>query len=417
MTSFLSPSIPIYYATETGNAEDVAYFLHLTLSSKGIPNSIHSTSIFDIETFLANKLVLFIVSTSGDGDAPISMQKMWSFFLRKSLPNNLLSGMHVGVFGLGDSSYEKFNATARKLLVRLKQLGATPLLDIGLGDDQSTYGYFTALDAWKSKLIQTLQTNHSSISSSNTEIPSTIDVYEVNPYIAEDDNAIKEEGEIFPSSSFESRLIRNDRITKADWIQDIRLLSFQLPSSDILYRAGDVAVVYYENASNWVNRLLKLYENWFPTEHLPDTFLHITRNKHYPFRENRLPNIYRCTLRQLFTSYLDICAIPKRSSFLSFAEFAHNEEEQAKLIELSSAEGTDLYYDYCIKERRNFVEIFEEFRSLRIPLKKLFEIIPMISPRSYSVASSPLHQHSQVNILSPLYLSFLSCFLMYFVLF
>lgn len=37
------------------------------------------------------------------------------------------------VFGLGDSSYEKFNAVARRLNTRLKQLGAVELNPIGLG--------------------------------------------------------------------------------------------------------------------------------------------------------------------------------------------------------------------------------------------------------------------------------------------
>ena len=44
------------------------------------------------------------------------------------------------VSGRSLCSYPKFNAIARRLFTRLKQLGARPLLDIGLGDDQSGYG-------------------------------------------------------------------------------------------------------------------------------------------------------------------------------------------------------------------------------------------------------------------------------------
>ena len=45
------------------------------------------------------------------------MQKFWRFLLRKSLPADSLCSMEFSVFGLGDSSYPKFNYCAKKLCV------------------------------------------------------------------------------------------------------------------------------------------------------------------------------------------------------------------------------------------------------------------------------------------------------------
>lgn len=63
--------------------------------------------------------MLFLVSTTGDGDPPSSMLKFWKFLLIKDLANDSLKRLKFSVFGLGDSSYAKFNYAARKLRTRL----------------------------------------------------------------------------------------------------------------------------------------------------------------------------------------------------------------------------------------------------------------------------------------------------------
>ena len=80
------------------------------------------------------------------------------------------------------------------------------------------------------------------------------------------------------------------------------------------------------------------------------------------------------------------------------AAFATIEEEKEKLLELSSGEGTDLYWDYCVRERRNYVEVLEDFRSVRPPLEKLLEHIPVVRPRLYSIASSPIEQENCIDL-------------------
>ena len=100
--------------------------------------------------------VVFFVSTTGQGSAPDNMKKSWSILLRRELPSNSLSATQVAVFGLGDSSYAKFNFPSKKLHARLLQLGAQPMLPLGLGDDQHVAGPYTALVPWQAALIKTL---------------------------------------------------------------------------------------------------------------------------------------------------------------------------------------------------------------------------------------------------------------------
>lgn len=60
------------------------------------------------------------------------------------------------MLGLGDSSYAKFNYTAKKLYRRLLHLGGTSLLPLGLADDQHDLGADAVVDPWIADLWECL---------------------------------------------------------------------------------------------------------------------------------------------------------------------------------------------------------------------------------------------------------------------
>ena len=95
---------------------------------------------YPVRNLTEEPMVVFVVATTGEGECPDNMKKAWRFLRRKELPRNSLAGMDFAVFGMGDSSYEKFNAVARMLNARLKQLGGNEIVQRGLGDDQSENG-------------------------------------------------------------------------------------------------------------------------------------------------------------------------------------------------------------------------------------------------------------------------------------
>ena len=80
------------------------------------------------------KIIIFIVSTTGDGEVPETMKNAWKFLLRSDLPTTSLKQLKFTVFGLGDSSYKLYNAAAKKLAKRLIGLGAELFHEVGLGD-------------------------------------------------------------------------------------------------------------------------------------------------------------------------------------------------------------------------------------------------------------------------------------------
>ena len=116
---------------------------------------------FDVTALPLRTIAIFVTSTTGQGDPPDNMRKFWRFLCRKSLPlKSSLPDLNYAVFGLGDSSYPKYNVVARKLYKRLEDLGAepmVPLLPLSLGDERAPKGgHFAALDRWVDALLASM---------------------------------------------------------------------------------------------------------------------------------------------------------------------------------------------------------------------------------------------------------------------
>jgi sulfite reductase alpha subunit-like flavoprotein len=155
-----SKDVLILFGTETGTAESLAFKLAQLVKRRGLTPRVAGMDDYDItqlptesETSL---VVIYIISTAGDGETPVGMLSFWKFMLLKSLTSTSLSGQNCAVFGLGDSKYTKFNAAARKMGTRLSQLGAQNIVPIGLGDDQAGYGLFQAWNEWVPALWQAM---------------------------------------------------------------------------------------------------------------------------------------------------------------------------------------------------------------------------------------------------------------------
>ena len=153
--------IRILVGSETGNAREVAKEVALELTGYNTLLSCRcatipevSVEIDDIDEHFfgtgkeSEKLSfnrgkdcvasLFIVSTTGDGEHAGTMRMTWEKLREKKCTldfgkNN--DQRHFSVFGMGDSTYEKFNFSAKLLYNRLRQLGATPIAYRGLGDE------------------------------------------------------------------------------------------------------------------------------------------------------------------------------------------------------------------------------------------------------------------------------------------
>ncbi|KAJ4300207.1 NAPDH-dependent diflavin reductase [Collariella sp. IMI 366227] len=153
-------SMSVLYGTETGNAEEIAVEVGKMAERLRFQTTVDEMDSFKLADVLRTSLAIFVVSTTGQGDMPKNTLKFWKNLRREKLNNsNCLRSLRFAIFGLGDSSYLKFNWAARKLRARLLQLGATEFFRAGEGDERHDNGIDSIYFPWYSDLKSTLTTD------------------------------------------------------------------------------------------------------------------------------------------------------------------------------------------------------------------------------------------------------------------
>lgn len=148
--------LTILYGSQTGTAQDLAEYVWRESKRFFFKGTVICMDKYNIQELINEYLVVFVCSTTGQGDEPDNMKHFWRFLLRKNLPIDCLNGLNCAVLGLGDSSYAKFNFVAKRLNKRLQQLGANILIPTGLCDDQHDLGPSGVYENWLNSLWEKL---------------------------------------------------------------------------------------------------------------------------------------------------------------------------------------------------------------------------------------------------------------------
>lgn len=94
------PELLILYATQTGNAQDAAERLGREAEHRGCVVRLLSMDEYDASFLPHEDAIIFVVSTTGQGETPDSMKVFWRFLLQRSLNQYWLKGVPYAVFGL-----------------------------------------------------------------------------------------------------------------------------------------------------------------------------------------------------------------------------------------------------------------------------------------------------------------------------
>src|SRR5690606_25990046 len=116
----------IAFASQTGQAEELAWMTADSLSGAGVPSRVVLLGGLEPEQLKAAGRALIIASTTGEGDSPDAL----SGFARRHMTTPAdLSGLSYGLLALGDRSYADFCGFGRTLDTWLQRSGAAPLFD------------------------------------------------------------------------------------------------------------------------------------------------------------------------------------------------------------------------------------------------------------------------------------------------
>ncbi|WCJ25387.1 NADPH-dependent diflavin oxidoreductase 1 [Euphorbia peplus] len=421
--------LAILYATQTGNTLDAAERISREAERRGCPASLLSLDEFDASSLPHEDTVIFVVSTTGQGDAPDSMKDFWRFLLQKNLTKQWLAGVRYAVFGLGDSGYQKYNFVAKKLDRRLSDLGARAIVERGLGDDQHPSGYEGALDPWMSLLWNTLCQINPKFFPNGLDfvIPDSelIDQPKIKITYHETDSLDSqlstipdlkwaqmqiERARSMSTEKFSHdrnkpdcflKMVKNQPLTSVGSGKDVRHFEFEFVSTAIEYEAGDVLEVLPGQSSAAVDAFIERCNL------NPD--LLITVHPRVETAQNNGPNV-PVKLKTFVERTMDITSTSPRRYFFEarilhvMSFFAAAEHERERLKYFCSPEGRDDLYQYNQKERRTVLEVLDDFPSVQMPFEWLVQLVPPLKKRGFSISSSsaahPNQVHLTVNVVS-----------------
>ncbi|KAF1990997.1 sulfite reductase flavo protein alpha-component [Aulographum hederae CBS 113979] len=418
MEGSLRRSALVVYGSETGSAQDVAEELARMTERLRFTTHISELNQTPLKSLLHQDVVIFAISTTGQGELPLNAQNFWKALRSARLRSGSLQSLRFTSFGLGDSSYPKFNWAHRKLYNRLVQLGALPVHPRGESDEQHPEGIDGSFLNWSTELRQHLLELFP-LPNGITPIPDDVLLepkwvldFAPSPIIEQPTNDLPSAHDTSVTASEEEdlngtnlvppkgllpikggltvELFENTRVTPRDHWQDVRHI--KLSSKDHLdYGPGDVLSIYPKNFPIDVDQLIHAL-GWSSVADTPVQFVptqlvpgHESSYPPHPLFTTTSTQVF--TIRTLLTNYYDIMAIPRRSFFSQLAYFTNDEFQKERLLEFTNPEYIDELYDYTTRPRRSILEVLQEFETLKIPWQRLASILPVMRPRQFSIAS------------------------------
>ncbi|KAM1015723.1 hypothetical protein ACFX13_046224 [Malus domestica] len=361
----------ILYATQTGNALSVAERVGRETERRGCPVHLLSLDQYDARCLAQEGTVIFVVSTTGQGDTPDPMNGFWKDLLQKNLSRQWLEGLRYAVFGL------VIPFVAKKLDRRLLDLGATPIVRRGLGDDQHPSGCEAALDPWMASLWNMLNKIDPNYLPNGPDFLIPYENFMAKPKVRilyrdidKVDSQVSSKSDLNHMALQIERarrmsplkfsldrpdcilkLVKNEPLTKSGCKdEEVHYFEFEFVSSPIPYEGGDVLEVLPSQSSAAV-----------------DAF------------------ILRCNLDP--ESFITVMSM-----------FASAEHERERLQYFVSPEGRDDLYQYNQREQRTVLEVLEDFSSVQMPLEWLVQLVPPLKRRAFSISSSPSAHLNQVHL-------------------
>ena len=388
----MTDRITILYGSETGNAEEYAKYLKQRLRSYNLKAKLSTLDGFPLKQLITDTDYLIIIcSTTGQGELPRNAKSFMKFILKKKLPHDLFQHLHFTTFGLGDSSYVKYNYAIKKIHARMTQLGCQELSPRCEADEMSPEGVDGFYLEWETQLIAALSQKISVVKQIDDQVVPIPEFKvimgkskedEAKAFVEANTKALSDNS-ILPKIYNNLRhgtVFANERITAKDHFQDVRHI--KIKSKDLDYKVGDTISLYPCNFDEDVQALLELQPQWLA---IADKQLRV---------KNLIDQEIHITLRSLIKYHLDIMSIPRRSFFSMLWRFCDNstedgQREQDKLREFGAFDDPEELYNYANRPRRLILETITEFSNLNIPVSYILDLIPLIKPRMFSIASRP----------------------------
>ncbi|GAB1608413.1 NADPH--cytochrome P450 reductase-like [Argonauta hians] len=397
----LGKNIVIFYGSQTGTAEEFSGFLSKDALRYGMKGMVMDPEECDLEELsklsnIDNSLAIFCMATYGEGDPSDNAQEFYNFLQQGEVE---LHGLRYAVFGLGNKTYEHYNAMGKYVDKRLEELGARRIFELGLGDDDANIE--EDFLSWRERFWPAIG-EYFGIEAVETDISLRQYQLTVHEELTEGDQYFQ--GEMFRIGSYITQkppydaknpfmapvAVNRELFKNTD--RSCMHIEFDIQGSRIRYESGDHVAVYPTNNPDLVSRIGELLNTNLDTI-FTLTNVEAEANKKHPFP---CPTSYRIALQH----YIDIMNPVRTQVLKELVEYAGDVKDKEFLEKISSttAEGKQLYSEWMIKDPRNIIAVLEDLPSVKPPLDHLCELLPRLQARYYSISSSPKVHPDRIHI-------------------
>jgi sulfite reductase (NADPH) flavoprotein alpha-component len=355
----------ILYMTEYGFSEFVAKRLFDAL--RPLPDiqprmvNARDKTIFD---FMKEQLVLVVCSTAGDGAPPSEAAEFFNEFMGYTLESFNLSHLRFSVLALGDSSYQHYCRTGKRMEKKLKALGAEcvyPRVNVDMEDWSSIQPWLDAIVEKVSHQIELEVRDDYILSRSGGKSEKHS---RTRPYRAE--MTVKYTLTNFTGEDSDKEVIHVELRLGTD--------------SELTYTAGDAVGIYPTNNPSEVSALLSTLP---PTER--DLKVAVPSSAYEPKPDGLI------SLRAALTNYYDLKNVkPELIAHIAQAATDPADRDKAKelLLESTSLTRNRRLRDYLYG--REVADVLAAFSSFKPEVEELLKQMKPLQPRYYSISSSPV---------------------------
>jgi sulfite reductase (NADPH) flavoprotein alpha-component len=361
-----SRRVAILYASQSGTAEGLARKLAKELKGQGHVPALSTLAGYTPASLAAETCALILVSTYGDGDAPEGVQPFYEQLCLEHFPR--MEKLSYAVFALGDKHYEHFCKFGKDLDAKLAALGASRMadrLDCDVDVDEPFAQWKAAIMArFNEDSHPPTRKKPTAPAQSNSSAPSAEIVPDAKPHKPDDKAFTRDHPLLAPV--IDKRSLTDETSTKTTLH-----VAFSIEGTGLRYEVGDACGVIPTNDLNLVAEIMQKLR-FHGNEQVPSVKTGTTTLYHALAHERQVTRLNR-KIVQAYAS-------------------RGNCEPLFDLLQPEHQAALDAYvYD------RALIDLLIEYPSVIEDPAELVALLPKLTPRLYSISSSPAAHGAQIH--------------------
>jgi cytochrome P450/NADPH-cytochrome P450 reductase len=367
----------VLYGSNLGTAEELAHKVADLATLNGFSTTFATMDDYAGKLPTSGGVVLFCSSYNGAAPDNATQFVKW---LNSDHPADALKGVRFAMFGCGNSDWAAtYQSVPRQIDERLAALGAKRVAPRGEGDartdlDSHFETWFAALRPLAAKEFG-IETTFTAAAGEGQPLYA---VEQVAPSVP---NIVASTAGAKPMKVLANRELQNREGANAS-DRSTRHIEVQLPEG-VTYRVGDHLSIVPRNDPALVDRVARRF-GFVPADTIK---LQVAEG-----RRAQLPAGQVISVGRLLTEFLELQQVATRKQLQAMAEHTRCPMTRPKLMAyVGDDEAAQAKYrDEVMAKRKSVFNLMEEFPACELPFNVFLEMMSLLSPRYYSISSSPL---------------------------